>query len=85
MSGGLRRAGPKRQPKFQPGYFVAMDCEISIPYSVKHLQYKGPSYAMRIPFIYWNDEIKNYFDTTTTTEDKGFSDPDQYNEKTMVF
>jgi hypothetical protein len=83
MSGGSRRAGPKRQPKFQPGYFVPMDCEITIPYSVNHLQYKGPSYAMRIPFIYWNDEMKNYFDTTTTTKD--LSDPDQYNEKTNVF
>jgi hypothetical protein len=61
-----------------------MDCEISIPYSVKHLPYKGPSYAMRIPFIYWNDEMKNYFDTTTNKK-KVFSDPDQYNEKTNGF
>jgi hypothetical protein len=30
--------GPKRQSKYQPGYFVLMDCKISIPYSVKHLQ-----------------------------------------------
>jgi hypothetical protein len=61
-----------------------MDCENKIPYSAKHLQYKGPSYAMRILFIYWNDEMKTYFDTTTN-KNKDFSDPDQYNEKTNCF
>jgi hypothetical protein len=83
MGGGSQRAGPKRQPKFQPGYFVSMDCEIKIPYSAKHLQYKGPSFAMCIPFIYWNDEMKNYFGTTNKIKD--FSDPDKYNEKTNGF
>jgi hypothetical protein len=40
---------------------------------------------MPIPFIYWNDEMKIYFDTTTRTKDKDFSNSDQYYEKTNGF
>jgi hypothetical protein len=51
-----------------------MDCAINIPHLVKHLQYKGAPYAMHILFIYWNDEMNNYFDTTTKTTN-GFFRP----------
>jgi hypothetical protein len=84
MCGLLWRAGSKWQPKFQPDYFLPLECEIDIPYLVKHLLYKEASYAMPIPFIYWNDEMKNYFDMTTKILND-FSNPDQYNDKQMVF